>query len=84
MRPQPSRTRRDRTNDISSYMRNGQFAIIGIFADREQSADNSDLTTRRRFLLPRAPPRNVPVVMEKRANECGVHGHRDADRPGCS
>lgn len=28
----------------------GRLPIIGIFVDREQSADNSDLTTRRRDL----------------------------------
>lgn len=44
----------------------GRLPIIGIFVDREQSADNSDLTTRRRDVARRAfVTHGVPVSPRK-------------------
>lgn len=55
----------------------GRLPIIGIFVDREQSADNSDLTTRRRDVARRAfVTHGVPVSPRKGREKKGEGGKK--------
>lgn len=63
----------------------GRLPIIGIFVDREQSADNSDLTTRRRDVARRAfVTHGVPVSPRKGREKKGEGEKKEGSKNGQS